>query len=100
MAKLSAHGRKIAQVEKVTETPDDRLVIWKRVSYTLMEDGVVLKKVDVRFRPNPAAGEEASSPHSYGWKIAKKEPPNSLSPGQRCDVFVQAFVSAGFEVVA
>jgi hypothetical protein len=50
MAKLSAHGRKeLARVERVVR-PNNDLILWTRHTRVLMDDGVVLNKMDTKWR--------------------------------------------------
>ena len=71
MAKLSAHGKEVARYSKESVPADPKSYTnWERVTYALMEDGVLLAKVDVRFKPADyeLALYPKGRPHSYGWK--------------------------------
>jgi hypothetical protein len=65
MAKLSARGRtEVARLVK--ELPADETCSWRRKTFALMSDGVVLEKLDVEFRLRAYA---PTRRHSYGWKV-------------------------------
>jgi hypothetical protein len=50
MAKLHAHGRReLARVERVART-NTELVLWTRHTRVLMNDGVVLNKMDTKWK--------------------------------------------------
>lgn len=67
MAKLSAHGEELGRVElERTPTREGALTCWTRITYAVMEDGVILKKLDVRFKAD--ANGHGGGFHSYGWK--------------------------------
>lgn len=67
MAKLSARGRKeILRLAFEQEVPDDDLVMWRRTTEAYMTDGHILRKRDVRFKPDSFRPEGRA--HSYGWK--------------------------------
>lgn len=85
MAKLSAHGTELLRIEKVesiengllkptyansdgTEYPS--LTTWDRTTRAYMSDGVILEKIDVRFRPDTCNPNGRF--YSYGWKRAGK----------------------------
>ena len=67
MAKLSARGRtEVARFSKEQAVDDpERTIDWQKVTYALMSDGHVLKKLDVRFKKSPLL---EGYKHSYGWK--------------------------------
>ena len=89
MAKLSARGRKeLARVSKEKETPEGDLTTWERRTLALMDDGNILEKRDVRFKP--IAGLEGSK-HSYGWKVLGK-----AKPGLTPERFVEIYVEKGY----
>jgi hypothetical protein len=53
MAKLHAHGRQeLARVERV-DRPNTELVLWTRHTRVLMDDGVVLNKMDTKWKGSP-----------------------------------------------
>ncbi len=53
MAKLHAHGRReLARVERLQRT-DTELVLWTRHTRVLMDDGVVLNKMDTKWKGSP-----------------------------------------------
>lgn len=92
MAKLSAHGRELARIERMTEGKEDESTIWTRHTYALMSDGYIMKKLTVRFRESACI--EAYT-HSYGWKRCRK-----LLLTETVDSFVDAMVkNHGFSKV-
>lgn len=92
MAKLSAHGREVARIEKFTERPENELTVWTRVTYAIMSDGYLMKKLTVRFAFDEFRGEHT---HSYGWKRCRK-----LLPTESVESFVDAMIkNHGFEKV-
>lgn len=81
MAKLSAHGQELMRLEKVNQVSDGTLspvyknsdgtespslTTWDRTTRAYMADGVILEKMDVRFRPDRFDPEGRL--YSYGWK--------------------------------
>lgn len=96
MAKLSAHGKELARVEKEYTLPDrSELITWERITVVLMSDGKMLKKRDVRFKPNPNLGETKPQPHSYGWTL------HGYGSGEFSSLerFVAAFEKVGYRRV-
>lgn len=105
-AKLSARGRtELVRVSREKETPEDTLTNWEKTTVTLMSDGSVMEKRDVRFKPSPSDPRE-SDPyaaigsftlkgrfHSYGWKV-KGKAKAGLTPRQFADIYA----GKGFEV--
>lgn len=72
MAKLSANGVELGRMSKEKHTPNDELTIWERTTISYRDNGAILTKRDVRFKPDarPWPGEESGRYHSYGWKKA------------------------------
>ena len=70
MAKLSAHGQELARLSKELDTPDGDLTTWERATYSVRSDGHILRKEDVRFRPDRYDPEGRF--YSYGWKLYRK----------------------------
>ena len=86
MAKLGARGRKeLARMEKERAWPSD-LTNWDRKTVAFMEDGTILRKVDVRFRSDGRR-------HSYGWTVFCKD------QGISVEKFVAAFEKQGYKRV-
>lgn len=90
MAKLSAHGRKeIFRVSKtVTFEPNSENTCglrWEKITYALMSDRKILKKVQVQF-----IGTQGNSDwgHDYGWKVAYTLKA-SLTPEQALAIFAK-----------
>lgn len=72
MAKLSAYGQtEVLRLEKAMDVTDSDLVSWRRTTYALMDNGRVLKKIDVLFKEN---GTMHGRRHSYGWKRVHLKP--------------------------
>ena len=68
MAKLSAHGKELLRVELERDiTEPESSTTWRRVTRAYMNDGKVMEKIDVRFKPDTYRpnGER----YSYGWKL-------------------------------
>lgn len=87
MAKLSARGRtELARVSIEKETPDSALVSWEKTTVTLMSDGSIMEKRDVKFRSD-------NRRHSYGWSVLGKAKAG-LTPRQFADIYAKR----GFEV--
>jgi hypothetical protein len=61
-----------------------------------MEDGVILKKLDVCFR---RTDKTPGGLHSYGWKIANRQPPTTLTPAECVAKFTELFTKSGYRVV-
>ena len=73
MAKLSARGRyKLIQWQSENDSPDSNLISYERRTYALMSDRRVLRKIDVQFKG------EGERKHSYGWKLFKRFPPDTV----------------------
>ena len=66
MAKLKAHGQELLRIERERDTCVSTLTTWERETRVYMSDGVILTKIDVRFRPDVI--DPQGSYHSYGWK--------------------------------
>jgi hypothetical protein len=93
MAKLGTRGHgareELARVEKVEDVQDaESGVEWRRVTFTLMSDRKVLRKLDVRFRADSFSGPRK---HSYGWKNYSK-----VKEGVTPEQWVEAMGKAGF----
>src|SRR5437016_10851712 len=93
MAKLRAYGqREVLRVERERQTPDGDLTTWERTTITVMSNGRVLSKLDVRFKPDQY--EPNGRLHSYGWKVKGK-----LAAGKTAESFEAAYCKAGWVVV-
>ncbi len=64
MAKLSAHGEELLRFSKEKEVSDDPIADWRKTTYILMSDGVIMWKHQVRFKDGQK--------HDYGWKHYRK----------------------------
>lgn len=62
----------------------EALTLWERRTRTLMSDGKILEKLDVRF-PNKYRGDYL---HSYGWKVRAK-----VTDGVTREAFVAAYTN-------
>lgn len=88
MAKLSAHGKELVRVSKETHITDpDRQITWERTTIVLMNDGKLLKKRDVKFKP--LSYETDGQKHCYGWKAYGKVKVT-------VEVFVRGYLLAGY----
>lgn len=119
MAKLSARNRyELARVEKETLPLDSKPCYtcrgdhsegcttcegkgilpescnWRRITRTLMSDGKILEKLDVRFRPFASWDPPTGRPHSYGWKVFGKAKARLTA-----ERFVEVYAKAGFTQV-
>lgn len=94
MAKLKAHGTELARMESFREfsAAEDESVLWRRTSDVLMSDGVILRKIDVKFRP--MSWETKEKHHSYGWKRKAK-----IKKGITVDQWIAAREKIGFTCV-
>jgi hypothetical protein len=102
MAKLSANGQELLRVERVTDKPASELIIWERDTLSYRSTGMVLRKLDVRFRPdeyNPSGRF-----HSYGWKRWKRVKLSALGGpvgvAERIAEKVRNRPEAGWKVIA
>jgi hypothetical protein len=92
MAKLSAHGRTlVVEATKTTDLPDGEHVVWRKVTYRLMSDGTILRRLDVRFRSR--ADGAATVYHSYGWKVYGK-----LHPAETPKGWADTMIDRGYTV--
>lgn len=86
MAKLSARGRKelcrLTKTEKVADETSPASE--RRTTVALMDDGKILKKMDVVFRSD-------NRKHSYGWKVTA-----TLKAGVTTERFVEIYEKLGF----
>lgn len=86
MARLSAHGREVARIES-ERAGDGDLTTWERVSFAVMADRWVLRKLDARF--------DDGRRHSYGWKRYRKV--GSVDP-ETVDRLVERWKAGGWKV--
>lgn len=70
MVKLSAHGSELARLSKEIHTPQGELTVWERSTYSVRSDGHILRKDDVRLRPDRY--DPQGRLHSHGWKLYRK----------------------------
>jgi hypothetical protein len=70
MAKLKANGEELLRIEWVTENPESESAVWKRDTLSYRTNGIVLRKLDVRFRPDKYYPNGRF--YSYGWKRWKR----------------------------
>lgn len=71
MARLRSHGRELMRVELERDVDaTDRSITWERITRTYHEDGHILQKYDVRFKPD--AYHPAGELYNYGWKLYAK----------------------------
>lgn len=97
MAKLGAHGKELARVEKEDAT-EREATDWHRTTFALMEDGTVLRKYDARFK---ATAYSPARKHSYGWTVAAKRAKDAKRPlVELVDGWVAAYEKVGFKRVA
>jgi hypothetical protein len=71
VATLHANGNELLRIEKIIDNPtSSALVVWERGTISYRTNGTILRKYDVRFKPN------LSNPkgrfHSFGWKRWKR----------------------------
>jgi len=91
MARLSANGKELARVRKVTQSTDDPGVEWTRVERVLMESGWILQNVTIRYA---ASQYRAAHNHSFGWSRFRK-----TKAGVTPEVFISTYAQAGWEAV-
>lgn len=72
MARLSKHGKELFRYSQDRETPDSDTTISRRTTTAIMEDGAILRKEDVRFRPSASWDPPSGRAHCYGWKLHGK----------------------------
>jgi len=65
--------------------------VWERTTKTLMSDGKILEKWDVRFRPHMSYDPPEGNFHSYGWKVYGK-----AKAGLTAERFIEVYVKAGY----
>jgi len=71
MAKLSAYNqREVFRATREKSTPEGDLTTWERDTFAVMSNGRILRRLDVRFRPD--AYDPKGRLHSYGWKVYGK----------------------------
>lgn len=95
MAKLSARGRiELVRMSKETTTfPEDRDIIWEKITLTLMSDNKVLEKRDVRFTPDQY--DPSGRFHTWGWKVLGK-----VKEGVDKQRFIECYGKKGYVVVS
>ena len=62
---------------------------WERTTKTLMSDGNILEKFDVRFQADVSYPK--GRPHSYGWKLYKK-----VKSGVEVEDFLSYYERSGY----
>lgn len=67
---------------------ENDLITWERITVALMDDGVILRKRDVKFKP--AHYETEGSKYSYGWTVKGKARPGTAA------AFEAAYTKAGY----
>jgi len=73
MARLHKHGKELLRVEKEIDVTDPaENITWARTTRAYMQDGTVLVKRDVRFKPNTLYGGRTGEFYSWGWKVFGK----------------------------
>ncbi len=69
MAKLSAGGRRtLLRAYKTEKVDDDQAISERTTTFAWMDDGTVLKKLDVRWKEDAPGVKYGPRTHSYGWK--------------------------------
>lgn len=63
--------------------------VWERKTLTLMSDGKVLEKWDVRFQPDHM--DPQGRFHSYGWKVRAK-----IKPGVDVTKWTETYAKVGY----
>jgi hypothetical protein len=75
MARLSKHGKELLRIARELDITDPtESITWARTTDAYMSDGTVLRKRDVRFKPNPNASweDKRGELYSWGWKVLGK----------------------------
>lgn len=92
MATQKAHGHKLAEFEKLEDTPNDDLTVKQRHSIALMSDYRLLTRFSVWFKPDAYSNGKARY-HDYGWKLG-----NKIKDGITVDQVVAHYQKRGFTV--
>ncbi len=93
MATLRTNGPELLRITRErnadTSNPNDNDISWERVTRVYHENGAVLSKTDVIFRPTASFDPPEGRRHTWGWKkviLAQRNP----NPVQRAkDVLAQ-----------
>jgi hypothetical protein len=70
MATLRANGNELLRIEKIIDNPASTFTIWERDTVSYRTNGTVLRKYDVRFKPDRCNPQGRF--HSFGWKRWKR----------------------------
>ena len=98
MATLKANGPELLRISRQADTPDDKSVSWRRTTIVYHANGVVLQKIDVRFRPTASFDPPEGRFYSWGWKKIRAAKDNPKPFERATKVLASIPPDSGWEV--